>query len=385
VRALPIAVLLAAGLLLALPVLAGGSDDPGDPTLGLPPVPIPENNPQTPEKIALGELLFNDERFSATGDVSCATCHNAAKGFTDSPLSVSEGINELKGTRNAPTVVNAAFFESQFWDGRSPTLEDQALHPFVNPVEMALPDHEPILKIVRTDPEYVEAFQKVFGKTGDAVTMDEVTMAIAAFERTQIAGNSPFDRYWFAGEEDALTEQQRRGFDLFVNEGRCVSCHVIEQTTALFTDNRFHNVGAGINRIQDDVPALAGEFLRAEATMAEVDIQVLSDARTSELGRFAVTRGLDDLGSFKTPTLRNIAVTPPYFHDGSAETLRDAVVHYNNGGVTNEDDPVNDFLSGGIRPLNLTDEQIDDLVAFMEALTSPEYEAYAVKSTDGKE
>jgi len=386
VRALPIAVLLAAGLLFALPVGAGDADEAATvSTLGLPPVPIPENNPQTPEKIALGELLFNDERFSATGDVSCATCHNAAKGFTDSPLPVSEGINKLTGTRNAPTVVNAAFFTSQFWDGRSPSLEDQALHPFINPVEMALPNHEPILKIVRTDPEYVKAFQQVFGKSGDAVTMDEVTMAIAAFERTQVAGNSPFDRFWFAGETDALTEQQKRGFDLFVNEARCVSCHVIEQTTALFTDNRFHNVGVGINDIQAEVPALAGEFLKAEATLAEVDVQVLSDKRTSELGRFAVTRGFDDLGSFKTPTLRNIAVTPPYFHDGSSKTLRDAVVHYNNGGVTNEGDPVNDFLSGGIRPLNLTDEQIDDLVAFMEALTSPEYEAYAVKSTDKKE
>jgi cytochrome c peroxidase len=382
VRAIPIAALLAAGLLFALPVGAGDSDDVATvSTLGLPPVPVPENNPQTPEKIALGEVLFNDERFSATGDVSCATCHNAAKGFTDSPLPVSEGINKLTGTRNAPTVVNAAFFTSMFWDGRSPSLEDQALHPFINPVEMALPNHEPILEIVRTDPEYVTAFERVFGKTGDKVTMTEVTQAIAAFERTQIAGGSPFDRFWFGGEEDALTEQQKRGFDLFVNEGRCVSCHVIEQTTALFTDNRFHNVGVGINDIQAEIPVLAGEFLKAEATMAEVDIQVLGDKRTSELGRFAVTRGFDDLGSFKTPTLRNIAVTPPYFHDGKTKTLREAVVHYNNGGVTNEGDPVNDFLSGGIRPLNLTDEQIDDLVAFMEALTSPEYEAYAVKST----
>ena len=227
----------------------------------------------------------------------------------------------------------------------------------------------------------MKAFQEVFGKTGDGITMDEVTQAIAAFERTQVAGNSPFDRYYFGGEEDALTEQQKRGFDLFVNQGRCVSCHVIEQTTALFTDNRFHNVGVGINDIQDDVPALAREFLKAEATLAEVDVKVLGDKRTSELGRFAVTRGLDDLGSFKTPTLRNIAVTAPYIHDGSSETLRDVVVHYNNGGVTNEGDPVNDFLSGGIRPLNLTDEQIDDLVAFMEALTSPEYQAYATSAS----
>jgi cytochrome c peroxidase len=343
------------------------------PPLGLPPIPQPEDNPQTAEKIALGEKLFKDKAFSTTGEVACETCHLPEKAFTDSPLEVSEGINQLTGTRNAPTVINSVYMRTAFWDGRSPSLEDQALHPFVNPVEMGLDDHQPILDRVRSDPEYVKAFEKVFGKTGEEITMKEVTQAIAAFERTIVSGDSPFDRWYFAGEEDALTEAQKRGFDLFVNEGRCVSCHLVEQTQALFTDNRFHNIGVGINDIQDEVPELAGEFLKADATLSEVDVQVLTDARTSELGRFAIVRQFDDLGSFKTPTLRNIAATPPYMHDGSIATLREVVVHYNNGGVTNEGDPVNDFLSGGIRPLDLTDEEIDDLVAFMEALTSPEF------------
>jgi cytochrome c peroxidase len=280
-------------------------------------------------------------------------------------------------------VINAAYFDAQFWDGRSPSLEDQALHPFLNPVEMGLKNHKPILKIVRKDPDYKKAFKEVFGKSGRDVTMTEVTKAIAAFERTQIAGNSPFDRWYFGGEEDALTPAQKRGFDVFINQGRCVSCHVIEQTTALFTDNRFHNIGVGINDIQDDVPELAGEFLQAEATASEVDVKVLTDKRTSELGRFVVTRGFDDLGSFKTSTLRNIAVTAPYMHDGSLKTLEEAVTHYSNGGVTNEGDLVNDFLSGGIRPLDLTDEQIEDLVAFMEALTSPEF-AHLAENSGGR-
>jgi cytochrome c peroxidase len=364
-------ILLFSGFLI-LTSLMPGDQDKGVP-LGLPPVPIPENNAQTPEKIALGDKLFNDVSFSTTGDVSCATCHDAKKVFTDSPLKTSEGINKLTGTRNAPTVVNSAYFKSQFWDGRSADLEDQALHPFTNPVEMGLKDHQPILDIVRADDEYAKAFKKVFDKSGNDITMKEVTMAIAAFERTKISGDSPFDRYYFGDEKDALTEQQIRGFDLFVNEGRCVSCHVVEQTQAIFTDNLFHNIGVGINDIQKDVPELATEFLKAELTTAEVDVKVLSDKRTSELGRFALSRTFDDLGSFKTPTLRNINETAPYMHDGSIATLRDVIVHYNNGGVTNENDPVNDFLSGGIRPLNLTDEQIDDLVAFMEALTSPEF------------
>jgi len=371
-------VLLGAGLLAAAGVLSDAGQEPPTP-LGLPPVPIPEDNPQTPEKIALGEQLFHDMRFSTTGDVSCATCHDADKAFTDSPLKTSEGIEKKTGTRNAPTVVNAAYFGSQFWDGRSPSLEDQALHPFTNPVEMGLPNHDPILEVIRSDADYVEAFDEVFGVTAVEITMDEVTKAIAAFERTQIAGDSPFDRYYFRGENGALTEQQKRGLELFVNEGRCVSCHVIEQTQALFTDNRFHNIGVGINTIQEDVPELADEFLEADMNLAEVDVKVLSDRRTSELGRFAVSHGFDDLGSFKTPTLRNIAVTAPYMHDGSVDTLREAVVHYNNGGVTNEGDPINDFLSSGIRPLNLTDEQIEDLVAFMEALTSPQFTDLAAK------
>jgi cytochrome c peroxidase len=148
---------------------------------------------------------------------------------------------------------------------------------------------------------------------------------------------------------------------------------VVEQNTALFTDNKFHNIGVGINGVQADVPALAGEFLQAKATLAQVDVKVLGDKRTSELGRFAISRNFEGLGAFKTSTLRNIAVTSPYMHDGSIKTLREVVTHYNNGGVTKEGDPVNDFLSSGIRPLGLLDPEIDDLVAFLEALTSPEY------------
>jgi len=381
---LPTLALLTVGFLAAAGLAAEEAQTPPAPPLGLPAVPVPADNPQTSEKVALGKKLFEDKRFSTTGEVACATCHDAKKAFTDSPLSTSEGIEKLTGTRNAPTVVNAAYFDKQFWDGRSPSLEDQALHPFVNPVEMGLKNHDPILKIVRSDPDYVKGFEAVFGKKGKAVTMTEVTKAIAAFERTQLAGNSPFDRFYFGGDKDALTEAQKRGFELFVNKGRCVSCHVIEQTQAVFTDNRFHNIGVGINAIQNDVPDLATKYIDAKIKAAEVDVKVLTDKRSSELGRFAVTTGFDDLGSFKTPTLRNVAVTAPYMHDGSLKTLEDVMKHYNNGGVTNEGDPVNDFLSGGIRPLNLTDAEIKDLVAFMEALTSPEY-AQLAQAAAGKE
>jgi len=338
--------------------------------LGLPPLPVPANNPITPEKVKLGDKLFHDKRFSNTGEVSCATCHDREKGFADG-LPVSEGINKLKGTRNAPTVINAAYLHTQFWDGREPTLEAQSAGPFINPVEMALPNHEPILKIVRTDPEYVDLFKKAFAKTGNQITMKEVEQAIASFERTLIAGNSPFDRYFYGGDKNAMSPAAIRGLDVFINQGRCVSCHVIEQTQALFTDNRFHMIGASAQQMPKDLDELAAavEDVKKKGT----DIAVLSNEKTSSLGRFAVTRDLTDIGAFKTSTLRNIALTAPYLHDGSLKTLEEVVQFYNNGGRVKETDPVPELLSGGIRPLNLSKEQQADLVEFLKALTSPEF------------
>ena len=345
-----------------------------DSQLGLPVLDVPFNNPITKEKVALGEKLFNDMRFSSTGKISCATCHSADKAFTDSPLRVSKGINDLTGTRNAPTIINAAFNQTQFWDGRSPDLEDQSLHPFVNPVEMGLKNHEPIMKIIRSDKEYIQAFRRVFKKSVEKVTMNEVTKAIAAFERIQISANSRFDRWYFKGEP-TLNKNEIKGFEVFIGNGRCVSCHVIEHTTALFTDHKFHNVGVGINKIdQKDIDRLAGEFMTAKYKKEEVDVKVLADAKTSELGRFAITRDLTEVGAFKTPTLRNIALTAPYMHDGSLATLDEVVDHYNRGGASSDEEKINDFLSGGMRQLDLSDEEKNNLVAFLEALTSNEFE-----------
>jgi cytochrome c peroxidase len=341
--------------------------------LGLPEVPIPPDNPQTEEKIILGDKLFHDVRFSTTGDVSCSTCHAREKAFTDN-LRVSEGINKLNGTRNAPTVINAAYNKTQFWDGREPDLEGQSKQPPLNPVEMGLADYEPILKVVRSDPEYTAQFKKVFGKAGNDITIDEVASAIAAFERTLIAGDSPFDRYQYGGETAALNASQLRGLQLFTGKGRCVSCHRIEQTTALFTDHRFHNIGVGFKRVRGKEAATAAEFLKAKHAGADVDITVLTQENMSELGRFAVTENGTQVGAFKTPTLRNIEVTQPYMHDGSLETLEEVVTFYNNGGRLQKEDPLSPFLSGGIKPLDLTEVEQTDLVNFLKALTSPEYQ-----------
>ncbi len=348
--------------------------------LGLPPLPVPADNPQTDAKVALGDKLFHDARFSTTGEVSCSTCHDANKAFTDN-LKVSKGINDLTGTRNAPTVINAAYMETQFWDGREPDLERQSTQPFVNPVEMGLTDHQPIIDVVHKDPEYQAMFKQAFGVAPDRISMTEVTQAIAAFERTLLSGNSAFDRYYFGGDKTAMSEQQIRGLDVFIGDGRCVSCHTIEETQALFTDSRFHNLGVGFKRIRDSVNETAAQFVMSKQQGADVDVAVLTKSNMSELGRFAVSEDVTEVGAFKTPTLRNVELTQPYMHDGSLETLEDVVDFYNNGGREQPDDPIDDFQSGGIRPLDLSDQQKADLVAFLKALTSPEY-THLAKSQD---
>lgn len=347
--------------------------------LGLPPVPIPADNPQTPDKIKLGDKLFHDTRFSADGKVSCATCHDPAKAFTDN-LQVSKGFKGLTGTRNAPTVVNSAYMTTLFWDGREPDLEGQSKQPPINPVEGGLADHQPILDIIRNDTNYTSAFRTVFNVEPAAIDMDHVAMAIASFERTVIAGDSPFDRYHYGGEQDAMNASAIRGLQVFLGQGRCVSCHTIEQTHALFTDNRFHNIGVGFKRIRGKEAEIAAKFLATKQGGADVDKTVLTDPDASELGRFAVIENVTTVGAFKTPTLRNIDLTAPYMHDGSLKTLKDVIEFYNNGGREKQNDPLSGFLSGGIRPLDLTNRQKADLVQFLKALTSPTIAAAAKRA-----
>jgi len=360
--------LVGGALLLAGGGAAAQSPDPQDPPLGLPPVPVPEDNPVTQAKVALGEALFNEQRFSGNGQISCASCHEPDQAFTDG-LKIAEGIEDKQGTRHTPTVVNAAYYETQFWDGRRESLETQALDPLVNPVEHGLDSHEAVLEVVREDKAYARQFQDVFGVEADSISMEHVTQAIAAFERTQVSGNSPFDRYRYGGEEDAISESAKRGLQVFRNKGRCVDCHTIEQNYATFTDNEFHNLGVGWDRIGDEVFDLVANFRKMKESDGEANIDetILTDQKVSELGRFTVTLDTQDVGRFKTPTLRNVAVTAPYMHDGSEETLMEVVEFYDKGGNANP------LLDGGIKELDLTEQEKKDLVAFMKTLTSPRF------------
>ena len=338
----------------------------GEVPLGLPPVPIPADNPQSPEKIALGKRLFEDQRFSGDGTISCATCHDAGKAFADGETT-ADGINKLKGTRNSPTVINAAFYEAQFWDGRRSSLEEQAKDPFLNPIEHGLTSHDQILETIRKDASYHASFRSAFGTEPKNITIDHVVKAIASFERTVISGDSPFDRYLYGGDKTAMSESAIRGLEIYRTKGRCQDCHTIGQTNATFTDNKFHNLGVGFKRIESRVMQVANSFRKAKQEGKDIDKSVLGDKEISELGRFVVTLRPSDIGGFKTSTLRNIAVTAPYMHDGSLQTLEEVVELYNKGGEKNP------FLDSGIRPLNLTDQEKADLVAFMKSLTSPQF------------
>lgn len=322
---------------------------------------IPADNPMTEAKVALGRDLYFDKRLSFDNTVSCATCHDPKTAFAESKV-VAEGIGGKKGARNSPTVLNAMFNVEQFWDGRAKTLEEQAKGPLTNPIEMGMPSHDAVVDRVKQIPEYTKRFQEVFG---GPVTIDNIARAIASFERTQLSGDSPFDRF-NAGDKGAISEQAQRGFELFKGKARCITCHEFNASSPFFTDFKYHNVGVGM-KASSNFESLARQVRQMaqdnRLTAESLDRLSLSEG-FSELGRFLVTREPKDVGAFKTPPLRDIELTSPYMHDGSQKTLREVIDFYNKGGEANPN------LDGGIRKLDLTDQEISDLEAFLKTLTS---------------
>jgi cytochrome c peroxidase len=267
------------------------------------------------------------------------------------------GIRNQAGARNSPTVLYAGFSEVQFWDGRAPSLEEQAKQPLINPVEMGQPSHEAVVKAVRSVSDYPPQFQKAFGSPD--VTIERIVQAIAAFERTLAPFASPFDRF-LAGEKDAISDSAKRGFQLFLGKARCVTCHEFNAAFPFFTDNKFHNIGVAM---KGKFEQLAREAQSIQAKGKEAEAALSHKPGVEALGRWIVTREPKDIGAFKTPGLRNVALTAPYMHDGSLKTLEEVMEFYNKGGEPNPN------LDGGMRPLGLTPEEIADLVEFMKSLT----------------
>lgn len=308
---------------------------------------VPAANPITKGKYELGRQLYFDPRVSVDNTVSCATCHNPAKGWSDG-TPVSAGVQGQTGNRSAPTVFNTAYGKSMFWDGRAPSLEGQAQGPMVNPIEMGEQTYHQIVERLKDVPSYKEQFERVFGTP---VTLDGMAKAIATFERVAaLTGNSRYDKY-NAGDNAALSESEKRGMVLFglrlstddefkpgveLQKAKCTICHV----GANFSDELYHNLGIGwdeSNRMFEDI-----------GRWAAVPIGAKADA---------------DRGAFKTPTVRSIELSAPYMHDGSLKTLEEVVEHYNKGGTPNP------WLDVDMKPLKLTDQESADVVAFMKALT----------------
>jgi len=290
--------------------------------------------PPTPERVRLGRWLFYDTRLSADDTISCATCHRPENAFSE-PTPVSTGIGGQQGGRKAPSFVNLAWtiYPHFFWDGRAASLEEQAKGPITNPIEMGMENHELMLTTLEGIEEYAPYFAEAFGDA--AITTDRVAHAIADYERTRMSGNSPFDR-WQEGDESAVSDEVKKGHELFFDKALCNQCHLGDN----LTDSSFHNLGVGWDTESKEL---------------------------ADIGRFEISAQEEDNGAFKTPGLREVTKHAPYMHDGSMATLREVVVHYNVGGIENP------WLSPKIEALELTDEEIDALVAFMEALDGEGY------------
>jgi cytochrome c peroxidase len=325
---------------------------------------VPNDNPITAAKVELGRKLFFDARLSADGKISCASCHDPKRAFTDG-RKVAEGIGGRLGTRNSPTLLNSMFSTGQFWDGRAGTLEEQAKMPLTNMDEMGNGSLDEVVTKVAAIPEYVRVFQQVFG---GPVTIDGFAKAVAAFERTLVSGDSPLDRY-LAGDPNALSEPARNGLILFRAKARCGVCHVFNPNFAafatfpFFTDGNYRNTGVAAN-----FSGFNGLARRAMAAArdesGEAPAALSKHERAGELGRFVTTGNTLDVGAFRTPSLRNVELTAPYFHDGSAATLDDVVRFYIKGGNEN---PNRDWQ---LEPVPLTENEQHDLVEFLKALTS---------------
>jgi cytochrome c peroxidase len=325
---------------------------------------VPNDNPVTAAKVELGRKLFFDARLSADGKVSCASCHDPGRAFTDG-RKVAEGIGGRLGTRNSPTLLNSMFSTGQFWDGRAGTLEEQAKMPLTNMDEMGNASLDEVRAKIAAVPEYVKGFQQVFG---GPVTVDGFAKAVAAFERTLVSGDSPLDRY-LAGDLNALSESARSGLILFRTKARCGVCHVFNQNFAafatfpFFTDGIYRNTGVAVNFTGFN--ALARRAMAAARDESGDALAALSKhERAGELGRFLTTGNTLDVGAFRTPSLRNVELTAPYFHDGSAATLADVVRFYVKGGNEN---PHRDWQ---LEAVPLTESEQRDVVEFLKALTS---------------
>jgi cytochrome c peroxidase len=346
-------------LLLLAAALVPGPACASDDALGLPPQPRPDA-----AQVELGRALFFDRSLSVNGTLSCAMCHVPAQGFTVNQIRTAVGMQGASLRRNAPTLLNVSHASPLFLDGRAQSLQQQALQPFTHPAEFANPGMAPVLKRISATPAYRPLLNRAFGR-GSEPTPSRVATALAAFERSLVAAGSPFDRWRYRGEP-MMSAPALRGYAAFRARG-CESCHPVADTHALFTDNAFHNTGiraAAAARAQQDLTTQLVPGLQATLTPAQ--LARIGAPDQADEGRFEVTGVQAERRAYRTPTLRNVALTAPYMHDGSLLTLEDVLAHYAAGGTSS--DPLQDRR---LAAFAFDPGERDDLIAFLRSLTSP--------------
>ena len=342
------------------------------PPFGLPTVPLPPDNPLTQARIELGRTLFMDRRLSHNNTLSCAMCHVPEQGFTSNELGTAIGFEGQSIRRNSPTVYNVAYVEQLFHDGREFSLENQAWGPLLAGNEMANPSIGYVIEKIKVLPEYAGRFEKAFeGRGPDVLTVGQ---ALAAYQRTLVSANSRFDRWHYGKEQNALTTEEQAGFHLFKGKAGCSACHVVGEQHALLADNRFHNTGIGYAHSMGlpkthRVQLAPGKFVEVEDKALDSFERPLPD-----VGRYEVTLDPADSWAYRTPGLRNVALTGPYMHDGSIATLEDVVEFYDRGGI---DNPQKDPL---VKPLGLSPTEKQSLTAFLRSLTGDNVQKLAAEA-----
>ena len=342
-----------------------------NPPLGLPPVPTPAGNPLTRAKIDLGRKLFFDRRLSINDTFACATCHIPEQGFTSNEMRTAVGVEGRSVLRNSPSLYNSAYLVRVFLDGRETSLENQVWQPITAHNEMAAPSIGWLINKLRRMRDYDGLFEKAFDGSGpDILTVGQ---ALASYQRTLLSGDSPFDRWHFGRQPDAVGEDVKRGFAVFAGKGRCIACHTMGRDHALFSDQQFHNTGLGYAVSFDlppgggDAPAATTRVQLAPGVFVEVSndtIEAVTQQKMpNDLGLYRITENPNDRWKFRTQSLRNVALTAPYMHNGQFDTLRDVIEFYDRGGIPNE------LLSPLIFPLHLAEQEKADLEAFLRALT----------------
>ncbi len=354
-------------LLIAI-FMVGCDANPVVAPLGLPPLPVPQDNPLTREKVELGLKLFADRRLSHNGTMSCAMCHVERQGFTSNEIATAIGMEGRSHRRNSPTLLNVAFVQRLFHDGRESTLENQVWGPLLAMNEMANPSIGHVIEKIRSLPDYEGLFERAFA--GRGATMETIGQANASFERTLVSANSRFDRWFYGKEASALTAEEQTGFELFTGKAGCAECHAVGPKWSLFMDHGFHNTGIGWARSMNQEPKHKVQL--APGVFAEIErsvVDAFSEPRQNDVGRFEVTEDPADRWAYKTPTLRNVALTMPYMHDGSVPTLEAVVDFYEQGGINN---PLQDAR---MKRLGLTADEKRLLVEFMKSLTGSDVES----------